>query len=59
MINYLVKDLDALLLSLKEKGIEVVKQTENHDYGKFAWIEDCEGIRMELWEPKGDEPLGA
>jgi predicted enzyme related to lactoylglutathione lyase len=57
MINYRVTDLEALLAELKEKGIEVVKKMETMDYGKFAWIEDCEGVRMELWEPR-DEAFG-
>ena len=57
MINYRVRDLEALLESLSRKGIEVVKKMEVLDYGKFAWIEDCDGVRMELWEPK-DEAFG-
>ena len=52
MINYLVRDLDGLLAQLKEQGIEPVKPPESADYGKFAWIEDGEGNRVELWEPK-------
>ncbi|MBS3915399.1 MAG: VOC family protein [Bacteroidetes bacterium] len=51
MINYRVRDLELLLKELSEKGILPVKEMEIMDYGKFAWIEDCNGIRMELWEP--------
>jgi predicted enzyme related to lactoylglutathione lyase len=53
MINYRIDDLDALLARLKAEGIEPVKAPETHDYGKFAWIEDGEGNRIELWEPRG------
>lgn len=57
MINYRVRNLEVLLLELANKGILPVKETEVFDYGKFAWIEDCDGIRIELWEPI-DEAFG-
>jgi predicted enzyme related to lactoylglutathione lyase len=50
MINYLVDDLDALLAALKEEGVQVAHR-EDYDYGRFAWIMDPEGNRVELWEP--------
>lgn len=50
MVNYRVDDLDALLVVLKTEGVEIDK-SENSDYGKFAWIIDPEGNRIELWEP--------
>jgi catechol 2,3-dioxygenase-like lactoylglutathione lyase family enzyme len=50
MINYRVRDLDAMLEQLKTNGIAVEK-TENFDYGRFAWITDPEGNRIELWQP--------
>jgi len=51
MINYRVDDLDALLMALKEEGVEVDPRREDYDYGRFAWITDPEGNRIELWEP--------
>lgn len=56
MINYRVEDLDALLEVLKEEGVEIDPHREDYDYGRFAWITDPEGNRIELWEPpKGKE----
>lgn len=49
MINYRVSDLAGLLQRLKRKGIAIQK-IEKYDYGHFAWIEDPEGNRIELWE---------
>jgi predicted enzyme related to lactoylglutathione lyase len=51
MINYLVDNLDALLAALKEEGVEIDPKREDYDYGRFAWIMDPEGNRIELWEP--------
>lgn len=51
MINYRVDDLDALLKVLKEEGVEIDPHREDYDYGRFAWIMDPEGNRIELWEP--------
>jgi predicted enzyme related to lactoylglutathione lyase len=51
MINYLVDDLDALLAALREEGVEIDPKREDYDYGRFAWIMDPEGNRIELWEP--------
>ena len=51
MMNYRVKDLDALLEVLATKGVEIDPHRENHEYGRFAWIIDPEGNRIELWEP--------
>jgi predicted enzyme related to lactoylglutathione lyase len=51
MINYRVDDLDALLEALREEGVEIDPKREDYDYGRFAWIMDPEGNRIELWEP--------
>jgi predicted enzyme related to lactoylglutathione lyase len=51
MINYLVEDLDALLAALKAEGVEIDPHREDYDYGRFAWIMDPDGNRIELWEP--------
>jgi predicted enzyme related to lactoylglutathione lyase len=51
MINYRVDDLDGLLEALKADGVEVDPKREDSEYGRFAWIADPEGNRIELWEP--------
>ena len=51
MLNYQVKNLDQLLLDLKNEGIEMVDTPEFFSYGKFAWIMDLDGNKLELWEP--------
>jgi predicted enzyme related to lactoylglutathione lyase len=51
MINYLVDDLDEMLAQLRAAGVEVVKGPESHENGKFAWIMDPEGNKVELWQP--------
>jgi predicted enzyme related to lactoylglutathione lyase len=56
MFNYRVENLEKLLVLLKEEGVEQVGKMEVFEYGKFAWILDCDGNKIELWEPV-DEPL--
>ena len=51
MINYRVADLDALLESLRAEGVPIDEKREQSEYGKFAWITDLDGNRIELWEP--------
>lgn len=51
MVNYRVENLDALLVALRAEGIEQVGAMETHEYGKFAWILDPDGNKIELWEP--------
>ena len=51
MINYRVDDLVALLEQLRAAGVELVRGPESHENGKFAWIMDPEGNKVELWEP--------
>ena len=55
MVNLRVDDLEAMLEELKGKGVEVLG-TQFEDYGKFAWILDCDGIKIELWEQAGPAP---
>ena len=50
MLNYRVDDLDALLEQLQREGVEVLPRRDNADFGKFGWIVDPEGNRVELWE---------
>ncbi|MFY0625280.1 MAG: VOC family protein [Reichenbachiella sp.] len=51
MINYRVDNLILLLKQLKEEGVKIVGEMEEFEYGKFAWIMDDEGHKIELWEP--------
>jgi catechol 2,3-dioxygenase-like lactoylglutathione lyase family enzyme len=51
MLNYRVDNLDELLATLKAEGVSVDPHREDYDYGRFAWITDPEGNRIELWEP--------
>lgn len=51
MMNFRVHDLEGLLETLKEEGVTVVGEIESYDYGKFGWILDPEGNKLELWEP--------
>jgi predicted enzyme related to lactoylglutathione lyase len=51
MINYRVDNLTELLAQLRASGIEVVKGPESAENGKFAWIMDPDGNKVELWEP--------
>jgi len=55
MINYRVDNLDELLEQLRAGGVEVVQGPQSDDNGKFAWIMDPDGNKVELWEPKGSE----
>ena len=51
MINYRVANLDRMLEQLLKSGVKIEK-VEDYDYGRWAWIMDPEGNRIELWEPK-------
>jgi predicted enzyme related to lactoylglutathione lyase len=51
MINYRVADLAAVLEALRNEGCTVDPRTEASEYGKFGWVMDPEGNRIELWEP--------
>ena len=52
MVNYRVDNLDELLTQLRAGGVEVIKGPDSDDNGKFAWIMDPDGNKVELWEPK-------
>jgi len=56
MINYRVDDLDGLLAKLRAAGVTVDDKVEEYDYGRFGWIMDPEGNRLELWEPSSEAP---
>ena len=51
MVNYRVADLRALLAALREEGCDVLDKFEASAYGKFGWVIDPEGNKVELWEP--------
>ncbi|WP_415040103.1 VOC family protein [Flavobacterium sp.] len=51
MQNFRVANLDLLLENLRAEGVTVVGTPESYDYGKFAWIVDPEGNKIELWQP--------
>ncbi len=52
MVNFRIDDLDAFTAELEGKGIEILGR-QNEEYGKFAWILDCDGIKIELFEQIG------
>jgi len=51
MVNFRVADLEGLIAALETEGIRVVGEIQQHENGKFAWILDPEGRKIELWEP--------
>lgn len=51
MMNFRVDDLEALVAALRSEGVQVVGDIEQHENGKFAWVLDPEGQKVELWEP--------
>jgi predicted enzyme related to lactoylglutathione lyase len=51
MVNYRVADLHGLVKVLREEGCDVLEKVEESEYGKFAWVMDPEGNKVELWEP--------
>ena len=55
MVNFRVDDLGALLENLAAAGVRIDPRREDYPYGRFAWIWDPEGNRVELWEPKAPE----
>jgi catechol 2,3-dioxygenase-like lactoylglutathione lyase family enzyme len=56
MINYAVDDMDAIAARLHAKGVEILKRDNSDPNGRFAWLLDPEGNKIELWEPKRATP---
>lgn len=54
MFNFRVENLDAVLEALRAEGVEIDPKQEDYEYGRFAWIMDPEGNRIELWEPNAE-----
>jgi catechol 2,3-dioxygenase-like lactoylglutathione lyase family enzyme len=55
MINLRVDDLEGVVADLEAKGVEILGR-QDEDYGRFAWILDCDGIKIELWQQLGPAP---
>lgn len=51
MVNFRVADLDALLAALRAEGCAVDERVESSEFGRFGWVMDPEGRRIELWQP--------
>ena len=51
MVNYRVADLHALLAALRSEGVQVEDKVDESEYGKFGWVVDPEGNKVELWQP--------
>lgn len=52
VLNFAVDDLSAILARLSARGIAVIKRDDSDPSGRFAWILDPDGTKIELWEPK-------
>lgn len=52
MINYRVDDMAGMIAQLEAGGVVIIQGPESHENGKFAWVMDPEGNKVELWEPK-------
>jgi catechol 2,3-dioxygenase-like lactoylglutathione lyase family enzyme len=55
MVNLRVDDLDGMIAELEGKGIEILGR-QDEDYGRFAWIMDPDGVKVELWQQLGPAP---
>lgn len=55
MVNYRVADLHALLAALRAEGCNLVGEAQASEFGKFGWVMDPEGNKVELWEPPAGE----
>jgi len=53
MINLMVDDLDEVLAQAAQEGVEPVQPGDDQEYGRFAWIMDPDGRKIELWQPPG------
>lgn len=55
MLNFRVENLEELLKILADEGVTIVGEMQTYEYGKFGWILDPEGNKIELWEPVDDK----
>lgn len=51
MVNYRVDNLDEMLAQLRQNGVTIVSGPESHENGRFAWVLDPDGNKVELWQP--------
>ncbi|MGP1355733.1 VOC family protein [Roseicyclus sp.] len=51
MLNLMVDDLDGILARAAAEGVEEVQPRQDYEYGRFGWIMDPDGRKLELWEP--------
>ena len=51
MVNYRVADLHALLAALRQEGCNVLEKVDDSEFGKFGWVMDPEGNKIQLWQP--------
>lgn len=51
LINFRVDDLDAMLDQLRAEGVKVEDEVAEQEFGRFGWAYDCEGNKIELWQP--------
>jgi catechol 2,3-dioxygenase-like lactoylglutathione lyase family enzyme len=56
MINLIVDDLDGVLARAKAEGVEPIKRQDDESFGRFAWILDPAGVKVELWQPVDEAP---
>jgi len=56
MVNFTVRDIDAMLAPLRATGVEVDERIEEHEFGRFGWAVDPAGSRFELWEQRASTP---
>jgi predicted enzyme related to lactoylglutathione lyase len=59
MVDFTVRDLDAMLAQLRAAGVRVDEKIEELEFGRFGWATDPEGNRFELWEPAAGYPTRA
>ncbi|MFF7329796.1 VOC family protein [Streptomyces sp. NPDC008150] len=60
MLNFRVRDLDAMLAQLRVRGADVAEETQDvAGVGRFGWVTDPEGNRVELWQPERDGTAGS
>ena len=52
MINFVVDDLDALVARVEREGVALIGRDDANDFGRFAWLLDPDGTKLELWQPK-------
>lgn len=54
MINFAVDDMDAILARVAAHGVPILKRDDHDTFGRFAWIQDPDGTKIELWQPKNN-----